>query len=183
MWAVRSPHAAAWVKVFMCAATIMQAPGARSKASAAAKIDARLRLVVAGDFGAEDRVPGQAVAAGEIDHQGYVAVGNRRQQELALEPVRPGATSGHASSRCHARLRWAAVSSEVRRSRISAGCDRDCAMQHVELAEWDAPGADLIHGGLILIAPGIREREPIDVMAERFQHRLGLPRNTRCATP
>ena len=35
-------------------------------------------------------------------------------------------------------------------------------VQHVELAERDAPGADLLHGALVLAAPGVGEGEPVD---------------------
>jgi len=36
------------------------------------EVDPRLGLVVTGDLGAQDRVPRQVVAAGEIDHEGDV---------------------------------------------------------------------------------------------------------------
>jgi len=39
------------------------------KRLAGGEIDPRLRLEVAGNLRAEDRVPGKAVAPGEIDHQ------------------------------------------------------------------------------------------------------------------
>jgi uncharacterized protein YndB with AHSA1/START domain len=45
-------------------------------------IDLRLRLVVAGDFAAEDRVPNETIAAGEIDLQRDIAVRDRRQQKF-----------------------------------------------------------------------------------------------------
>ena len=93
---VRRPHVAAAARSLRCAATIMHCAGAQIERLAGGEIDARLRLVVAGDFGAEDRVPRQIVAAREIDHQRDVAVRARRQHEFRLEPrqrrrhVRPG---------------------------------------------------------------------------------------------
>ena len=63
---------------------------------AGGEIDPRLGLEVAGDLGAEDRVPGKIVAAREIDHQRDIAVRHRREPELPLEPrqagrhIRPG---------------------------------------------------------------------------------------------
>src|SRR5712691_2537797 len=53
---------------------------------AGGEIDARLGLVVARGLGAQDRVPGKTVAAGEVDHQRDIAVGDRRQHVFALEP-------------------------------------------------------------------------------------------------
>jgi len=49
------------------------------------EIDARLRLVIARDFGAENGVPMHAVAAREIGHQRDVAVRYRRQQEFLAQ--------------------------------------------------------------------------------------------------
>jgi hypothetical protein len=50
------------------------------------EIDARLRLVIAGNLGAEYGIPGKIVAARQIDHQRNIAVRYRRQQIVALEP-------------------------------------------------------------------------------------------------
>ena len=50
------------------------------------EIDVRLRLVVARDVGAQDRIPAQFVAPREIGHQSDVAVGAGRDQELGAEP-------------------------------------------------------------------------------------------------
>ena len=41
------------------------------------------------------------------------------------------------------------------------------AVERVELAEWNAAGAHLLHGGLVLAAPGVREGWSVEVVAER----------------
>ncbi|HVJ72198.1 MAG TPA: hypothetical protein VM531_11950, partial [Sphingomicrobium sp.] len=70
--------------------------GRQIKSLAGGEIDPRLRLEIAGDLRAEDRVPRKTVAAGDVHHQRDVAVRYRRQQALlfqAHEPrrgVRPG---------------------------------------------------------------------------------------------
>src|SRR5882672_6443282 len=50
-------------------------------------------------------------------------------------------------------------------------------MQNVELGEWNAPRPHLLHAGLVFVAPGIREAQPIGLVSERLQHRLGLAPN------
>src|SRR5579864_4078114 len=50
-------------------------------------------------------------------------------------------------------------------------------MQDVELAEWHPAGAHVVHCRLILGAPGVREREPVDRDAERGQDRPRVPRD------
>src|SRR5947208_10721354 len=50
-------------------------------------------------------------------------------------------------------------------------------MQHVELAERNAPGAHFIHGRLILVPPGIRKGKPVKREAERLEDRLGFACN------
>src|SRR5262249_17749009 len=52
-------------------------------------------------------------------------------------------------------------------------------VQHVELAERDTAGAHLVHGRLVLAAPGIREGEPVERQAERLERDLGLARDAR----
>src|SRR4051794_10614793 len=54
------------------------------------QVDAGLGLVIACDLRAENRVPGKVVSPGKVDHQGDVAVGNRREQEAAPQAVQPG---------------------------------------------------------------------------------------------
>src|SRR5262245_3400418 len=51
------------------------------------------------------------------------------------------------------------------------------SVQHVELAERHAAGAHLLHRGLVLAAPGIGEGEPVELVATRRQHGLGLARD------
>ena len=85
-----------------------------------------------------------------------------------LSAPRPGATSGQASSRCQARLRSASVASgSAREAEARQDALEVAPVQHVELAERDAAGAHLLHGGLVFAAPGVREGEPVEGVAER----------------
>ena len=74
---------------------------------------------------------------------------------------------------------------ELRHDLLGERCDAEAGqdalevapMQHVELAERNCTVPHLVHGGLILAAPGIGEGEPIELVAERLQHGLGLARD------
>src|SRR5262249_32152823 len=145
---------------------------------ASGQIDTRLGLVVAGGLGAQDRIPRQVVAAREIDHQRDVAVRDWRQHAATLEPrqaarhVRPGVEpmpGGIAMARDGLRQTRDA---EARHDALEI-----VPVQHVELAERDAPAAHLLHRWLVLVAPGIGEAEPIESIAERLENRLGLARD------
>ena len=50
-------------------------------------------------------------------------------------------------------------------------------VQQVELREGQAAAPYLLHGGLVLPAPGVREGSPVEPVAERRQHALALPRD------
>jgi hypothetical protein len=50
-------------------------------------------------------------------------------------------------------------------------------MQNVELGEWNAPRPYFLHAGLVFVAPGISEAQPVGVVSEQLQHRLGLAPN------
>src|SRR5262249_43302063 len=50
-------------------------------------------------------------------------------------------------------------------------------MQHIQLRKRNAPRPHLLHTGLVLVAPGIREAKPVNLVSERFQHRPGLARD------
>src|SRR5262249_25601304 len=54
------------------------------------KIDARLRLIIAGNLSPENRIPGKAVAARQIHHEGNIAVRYWRDHVTALEPSETG---------------------------------------------------------------------------------------------
>src|SRR5262249_61922509 len=51
------------------------------------------------------------------------------------------------------------------------------AMDQVELDELDLARAHLVHAGLILRTPGVRESEPVVRIAERLEDAFGLARN------
>ena len=105
IWPVRRPHlrgrgqGRAYARRPSCSRS-----GGEIERLAGSKIDTRLRLVVAGDFRAEDRVPRKVVAAREVDHQRDVAVRHGRSLKRRLSRASAAGTSGHASSRCQARL-------------------------------------------------------------------------------
>ena len=50
-------------------------------------------------------------------------------------------------------------------------------VQHVELGERDFAGPHALHARLVLAAPGVGERQPIERMAERLEDRLRLARD------
>ncbi len=50
-------------------------------------------------------------------------------------------------------------------------------MQKVELGKRNAPRPHVVHAGLVFVAPGIREAQPVGLVSERLQHCLGLARN------
>ena len=52
-------------------------------------------------------------------------------------------------------------------------------VEDIELGERDLTRADLLHRGLILIAPGVREGEPVERVAHRLEDELALPRDRR----
>src|SRR5262245_24983890 len=54
------------------------------------QINNRLRLVVAGDLGAQDRIPREIVAPRDAAHQRDVAVRAWRDQELLVQALEPG---------------------------------------------------------------------------------------------
>src|SRR5262249_56970136 len=51
------------------------------------------------------------------------------------------------------------------------------AMDQVKLDELDLARAHLVHAGLILRTPGVRESEPVMRIAERLEDAFGLARN------
>ena len=135
------------------------------------QVDHRLGLVVARDFGAEDRVPDEAVAARQVDHQRDVAVRARRQPERRLQPcqsrcrIRPGIEPVPGEVEIGAGRLLDVVEPEVMQHDIQVA-----PMQAVELAERQLATAHLGHGRLVLGTPGVGEGEPVHV---------GIPRRQR----
>src|SRR5262245_17951390 len=142
------------------------------------EIDARLALVVARDVCAQDRVPGKIVAAGEIDHQRNIAIRDRRQQKPALEASKAGRHVGPGGKPVPREIEIARRGfgkigiPEPRQNAIEVA-----SVQHGELAERRAAGANLLHGRLVLVAPGIGEGQPVEAMAGGTENGLGLARN------
>ncbi len=148
---------------------------------AGGEIDARLRLVVAGDFGAENGVPRKLVAAREIDHQRDVAVRHRRQHEFGFQPrqrrrhVRPGIEPVPDARQIVEHFVGQVLQAEARQQPHEVA-----PVQHVELGERDAPRAHLLHAGLVFAAPGVGEGFPVEAVAEGGQDAFGLARD-RCS--
>ena len=156
----------------------MQSCGGEIEGFGGGEIDARLRLVVAGEFGAEDGIPGKIVAPRQIDHDGNIAVRQRRQEIIAPKTRQAGRHVGPGVEPVPGEVESAAffvaqrAEPEARQDAIEVA-----PVQHVELAEPDAAGAHLFHGALIFVAPGIRQGRPVERIAARLEHRLGLARN------
>ncbi len=142
------------------------------------EIDARLGLVVARDLGAEDRIPREAVAAGDVDHQRDIAVRDRREQATTLEPreagcrIRPAVEPVPRQIEIARHLLGEAVDAETRQDALEI-----VPVQHVELAERDAAAAHLLHRRLVLVPPGIGEGKPVELVAGRRKNALGLARD------
>ena len=140
--------------------------GRQIERCAGGEINPRLGLVVAGDFGAEDGVPGQIVAAGEIDHQRNVAVRHRRDAEFAFESFerrrhfRPGIEPVPGKRQFVQHRVGQILQAKARQKAFEIA-----PVQHVELAERDAAGAHLLHAALVLAPPGIGESRPVEPLA------------------
>ena len=105
----------------------MQLAGGKIERLACREINARLRLVVAGDFGAEDRVPAEAVAPREIGHQRDIAVRDRREQEFRSQSLQPGSDVRPCVEPVPGEDQaWRIVPRRACRTRSGAGCVPDC---------------------------------------------------------
>ena len=142
------------------------------------EVDARLGLVVAGDLGAEDRVPANVVVAREIGHERDVAIRDRRDQEPLPQALEPGR---HVGPGIEAMPREIQITQDVLGQILQSEPRQDAlevaAMEHVELRERDAARAHLLHARLIFVAPGIGEGRPVEGMAARPEDRRGLARD------
>ena len=143
---------------------------------AGGEIDARLRLEVMRDLGAEDRVPRKIIAAGEIDHQRDIAVRHRRQPELALEPrqrgrhVRPSIEPMPHQRQIVEHFVRQVLQTEARQQAFEVA-----PVQHVELGEGLPAGAHFLHTGLVFAAPGVGESQPIELVSEQFEDFFRFP--------
>ena len=92
--------------------------------------------------------------------------------------AKAGPTSGQASSLCQASVSSASVALvelldlEARQDAIEI-----LPMQNIELDERPPPAAHLVHARPVFLAPGIREREPVEIMAHRLENSLHFARN------
>ena len=136
----------------------------------AGQIGARLRLVVASDLGAEDRVPRQIVAAGKIDHQRDIAVRTGRDDVFALEPrqrrrhVGPGVEPVPRHGEVVEHRVGEAGQAKARDETLEIE-----PVEHVELRKRDTTGANRLHAGLVFRPPGVGEGDPVEAMAERTE--------------
>ena len=153
----------------------MHSPGFEVERLGRGEIDPRLRLVVAGDLGPEDRIPGQVVRARQVDHQRDVAVRHRRQEEAGLQPRHRARHLGPGREHVPGEVeRPQGLLAKIGDAEARQDALQVAPMQHVELRERHAPRPHLLHGGLVLAAPGIGEGWPIEGMAERRQDALAL---------
>jgi hypothetical protein len=126
------------------------------------QIDLRLGLVVACEFCAQDRVPNDAVAAGERHHQRHVAVRNRCQEEAlpqlgqgtrnigpSIEAM-PGQNELMPDLRTHGKT-------ELAQHAVQA-----FPMQRVEVDPGSPARPDILHAGLVARPPGIRDRSAVE---------------------
>src|SRR5258706_2764638 len=142
------------------------------------EIHARLGLEVARDLGTEDRVPAQVVAAREVDHEGDVAVRDRRNEEASLQPrkralyVVPGVEAMPGEHELRERSLVQLLEAEARADAIE-----HAAVNDIEADEIRASGADLLHRRLVLSPPSVGEGDPVEREAERREERLRFARD------
>ena len=126
----------------------MHSPGVQIERVRGGEIDVRLGLVVARDVGAQDRIPAQFIAPRDIGHQRDVAVGAGREQELGAEPRE---AARHVGPRIEPVPGEIEIGEHVGRNALDVELRERAvehlAMQHVELHELAAAGADLLHAG------------------------------------
>src|SRR5262249_12345570 len=145
---------------------------------AGGEIDARLGLVVAGDFRAQNRIPGKIVAASEIDHQRDVAVRERREPETPLKSGEPSPHVGPSRKAMPSEIKIARrVLGELGNPEPRQNAIEIFPMQHVELAVCPAAGPHLFEGGLVLLAPSVGEGAPIELVAGGPEDALPLARH------
>ena len=132
------------------------------------EVDGGLGLVVAGDLRAEDRIPDEAVSARQIDHQGDVAVRARCQPIAAAKSgqsrldIRPCIQSMPGEVEFDTCRLVDLAQLEAIQHHIEVA-----PMQRIELAEGQPPAADFFHRRLILVAPSVGERVPVERDSKR----------------
>ena len=142
-------------------------------------VDAQFRFVVSGDLGTENRVPGEVIAPGEVNHQGDVAVGAGREQVAGAQPLESGRHSGPGIEFVPGHVQFAQHRLfDFLQAEIGADSLQHAAMDDVQPGEGDAAGAHFFHAGLVFGAPGVGEGEPVQFMAERFEDFPRLARHT-----
>src|SRR5262249_42951872 len=103
---------------------------------------------------------------------------DRREQEAALEP---GETFRHVGPRGKAMPGEIELARRVLREPGNPEPRQDAIeifpVQHVELAERRAARAYLLERGLILLAPGIGEGPPVELVSGGAENALGLARD------
>src|SRR5262245_62855612 len=120
------------------------------------EIDARLRLEVAGNLGAEDRIPSDVVAPRNVDHDRDIAVRAGRHHEALTQAgetganIRPGIEAMPGEIELVEHLRVGLLKSELRQNALE-----HAPMDDVELDEGSLAGAHLIRARLILWGPGV----------------------------
>src|SRR5215471_398800 len=130
-------------------------------------MDARLGLEVSGNFGAQDGVPAQIVAASNVRHDGDVAVGAGAQQQPGSQPreARPDIPPGVEAMPGEVELRLRRLV-ELLQPKARLDLVEHAPVDDVELRKRLAAGADLVHAGLIFGAPRIREGKPVERISE-----------------
>jgi hypothetical protein len=182
--AVRRPQAAAAARSELCAATIMHSPGDRSRRFAAGGVDARLRLVVAGDLGAENGVPPKPVMRARRAIMPILPFETGASRKRSCSSSSPCPTSGQAGRRCQAVLSWLQRSlAQLRETEARPDPVEIAPVQNVELAECYAARPHLFHCGLILRPPRIGEGDPVEIVARRPEDARSARARSRCASP
>ena len=136
------------------------------------------RFEISGNVGAQNRVPPQIIAARQVAHDRDVPVRHRGDEIPRPECRKP---DGNVRPCIEAVPRQDQLMQRGFLQRLEAKMRQDLpqrpSVQHIQLHVRLAARAHLLHGRLVLVAPGVGELIPIHGMAHRLQQLLRLTRN------
>src|SRR6266478_9200337 len=145
---------------------------------ASCEVNLRLRLIPLGDLGTEDCVPREIVAPRYIGHQRNVAIRARCHQEPLVQSRKGwtdiGPSVEFVPGKVKLRKRWLL---ELLQLEARTEAVKIFAMQNIQLDERPPPAAHFLHARPVFFAPGLREGEPIEIIAHRPQNSLGFACN------
>ena len=142
------------------------------------QIDLAIRLVMPDQLGAENAVPRQSGMFGHRRHQRDVAVRQRRDRELLLQPRQPAdRVRPRPQPMPRAIERIGLRAGEAGDLELDENLVEDHPMQVVEPGPRQLAGADAVHARAITTAPGIGELRAVHAEAFRVGEVLDFLRH------